>query len=91
MIRWTALIGRTSQVNGSCMAADGLAMDMATMRLYMSLAPEAFDDQQDGEKKEDEKKKEEAAKPEGEKKEEPKKDEEKKEEPKKEEPQKGRA
>ncbi len=36
------LVGRTSQVNGNCMAADGLSLDMATMRLYMSMSEAAL-------------------------------------------------
>jgi hypothetical protein len=58
------LLGRTSQVNGMCMAAEGRQLDMATMRLYMSLSPEALsvdepakaDEKKDDEKKEDAKK-----------------------------------
>ncbi|MGN6137023.1 MAG: zinc-dependent metalloprotease [Aureliella sp.] len=54
------LIGRTSQVNGLCMAAEGRQLDMATMRLYMALSPEAFledpaDDKKDADKKDGEK------------------------------------
>lgn len=96
------LVGRTSQVNGNCMAADGLSLDMATMRLYMAMSESAFldDEKKDEPKKEepkkddkkeeakkDEPKKDEDKKPE-EKKEEAKKDEPKKEEPKKEEKEK---
>ncbi|MFO1065938.1 MAG: zinc-dependent metalloprotease [Pirellulales bacterium] len=83
------LVGRTSQVNGLCMAATGRQFDMATMRLYMALAPEALAEEQDGQKpeepKKDEPKKEESKKDEA-KKDEPKAEEPKKEEPKKEEP-----
>lgn len=91
------LVGRTSQVNGNCMAADGLSLDMATMRLYLSMSEAALadDDKKDEGKKEekkeeakkDEPKKDDDKKPED-KKEEPKKDEAKKDEPKKEEPKK---
>ncbi len=87
------LVGRTSQVNGNCMAADGLSLDMATMRLYMSMSESAFadDEKKDEGKKEepkkDEPKKEDDKKPED-KKDEPKKDEPKKDEPKKDEPKK---
>ncbi len=78
------LVGRTSQVNGMCMAADGLALDVATMRLYLSMSEAAF---ADDEPKKDEPKKEEG-KQEEPKKDEPKKEEGKKDEPKKEEPKK---
>lgn len=72
------LVGRTSQVNGMCMAADGLSLDVATMRLYLSMSEAAFaDDQKQEEPKKDEPKKD------GDKKEEPKKEEPKKEDDKK--------
>lgn len=51
------LVGRTSQVNGSCMAADGRAFDVATMRMMIGMKrQEAGDDKKEGEeeKKEDE-------------------------------------
>ena len=38
------LVGRTSQVNGLCMAAEGRLLDMATMRLFMALDLEAVAD-----------------------------------------------
>ncbi len=82
------LVGRTSQVNGNCMAADGLSLDMATMRLYMAMSDALADDEKKDEGKKEEPKKEEKkdeAKKDEPKKEEPKKDEPKKEEPKKEE------
>ncbi len=51
------LIGRTSQVNGSCLAADGRAFDVATMRMMMSLARADEDDKKDkdGDKKDEDK------------------------------------
>ncbi|MGN6545986.1 MAG: zinc-dependent metalloprotease [Aureliella sp.] len=56
------LVGRTSQVNGMCMAAEGRQLDMATMRLYMAMSPEALladdDGKKDDAKKEDDDKKE---------------------------------
>ncbi|GAB4138465.1 MAG: zinc-dependent metalloprotease [Planctomycetaceae bacterium] len=35
--QYDGLIGRTSQVNGFCMAADGLAFEMALMRMHLAL------------------------------------------------------
>ncbi len=83
------LFGRTSQVNGLCMAAEGRGMDVAMMRLFMSMDPEALieDDKKDEGKKEEGKKdekKEEAKKDDDKKKDEVKKDEEKKDSDKKE-------
>ena len=87
------LIGRTSQVNGLCMAADGRQLDMATMRLYMALSPEAFADEsalesadkKAGDKKDEKKSdaKKDEAKKDDEKKDDEKKDDEKKDESKK--------
>src|SRR5690606_30383741 len=34
---YDGLIGRTSQVNGMCLAADGKAFDMALMRMHLGL------------------------------------------------------
>lgn len=34
---YDGLVGRVSQVNGMCMAADGLSYDMAVMRMYLAL------------------------------------------------------
>ncbi len=34
---YDGLIGRTSQVNGLCLAADGLSFDMAVMRMTMEM------------------------------------------------------
>lgn len=66
---WDGLIGRTSQVNGLCLAASGKAFDMALMRLHLSALPDAADTKDgDGGEKGD--------------KEEPKKEEPKKEEKK---------
>ncbi len=64
------LIGRTSQVNGNCLAAHGMQLDMAMARMSLDLLGmlEA-DELQDGPKKDDKK----DEKKEGEKKEEPKK------------------
>lgn len=73
------LVGRTSQVNGLCLAAQGRRIDTAVMRMMMDMGAEAFlaiDDEGDSE---------EAKKPKDPKKEEDKKDE-KKEEKKPEEP-----
>lgn len=36
------LVGRTSQVNGLCMAATGRRMDTAIMRMMLAMGPEAF-------------------------------------------------
>jgi len=47
------LYGRLSQVNGRCAAPDGLAMDLAMMRMSLSLLAE---DKKDGDKKDDKKK-----------------------------------
>jgi len=49
---YDGLIGRTSQVNGLCMAADGKALDLASMRMFLAIAA-AADEDEDGEKKED--------------------------------------
>ncbi|HAO00107.1 MAG TPA: hypothetical protein DCQ98_22910 [Planctomycetaceae bacterium] len=35
---WDGLVGRTSQVNGYCLAAEGRAFDVATMRMMLSIA-----------------------------------------------------
>jgi len=66
---YDGLIGRTSQVNGMCLAADGMAFDVAVMRAHLELisqelaqAEEKADDKKDGEKKKDEKKKDEKPK-----------------------------
>ncbi len=81
------LVGRTSQVNGLCLAAEMKAIDLALLRMTLEMIEEqATESAQDDAKKEDEKKKKEEKEDEA-KKDEPKK-EEKKEEPKKEEPKK---
>ncbi len=51
------LVGRTSQVNGNCMAADGRAFDVAMMRMMIDLgtARESDDDKKDDGKKDEEK------------------------------------
>lgn len=60
------LLGRTSQVNGSCLASEGKAFDMALMAMTFSMMNElraaTADDDKDGEEKKDEKKEEEKAK-----------------------------
>ncbi len=50
------LVGRTSQVNGSCLAADGRAFDVAMMRMMIDIMrhQESADDEADKEKKENE-------------------------------------
>lgn len=50
------LVGRTSQVNGLCMAATGRRIDTAIMRMILSMGPETLfaDDQQEGDKKDEE-------------------------------------
>ena len=55
------LMGRQSQVNGMCMAADGMSFDLALMQMTLALMADeaAGDDKKDGEKKDDEKKKDE--------------------------------
>jgi hypothetical protein len=71
---YDGLIGRTSQVNGSCLAADGKAFDMALMAMTFSMMNDLREhaaENEGGETKEGEKK-------EGEKKEEEKKEEDKK-------------
>src|SRR5690606_1419513 len=51
------LIGRTSQMNGLCLAAQGRAFDVALMRMHMQIALAAAEPvQADKPKKEDEKK-----------------------------------
>ncbi len=77
------LVGRTSQVNGLCLAAQGKAIDVQLLRMTLDL----LDDGKPQEPKKDEPKKDETNKDEP-KKDEPKKDETKKEDPKKEEPKK---
>ena len=49
------LIGRVSQVNGMCNAADGLGMDVAMMRMHLALMKGDADDKKDEEKKDDDK------------------------------------
>ncbi len=49
------LVGRTSQVNGLCLAAQGMQMDTAVMRMVMEMGLEGI--LPDDEKKEEEKKK----------------------------------
>lgn len=83
------LVGRVSQVSGLCMAAEGRQLDMATMRLYMAMSPDAFadDDKEKDEPKKDEPKKDESKKDDL-KKDDSKKDDAKKDDPKKDDPKK---
>ncbi|MEZ6197128.1 MAG: zinc-dependent metalloprotease [Planctomycetota bacterium] len=39
---WDGLVGRSSQVNGHCMAAEGRALDMALLRMTLAMAAESF-------------------------------------------------
>jgi hypothetical protein len=52
---WDGIVGRTSQVNGACMAAEGRGFDVALMRMSASMIREGMLDDQpasaDGEKK----------------------------------------
>jgi hypothetical protein len=73
---YDGLVGRTSQVNGLCLAAEGKALDLELLRMTLELMSEELQEPKKDEPKKDEPKKDE-----------PKKDE-KKEEPKKEEPKK---
>ena len=50
------LVGRTSQVNGLCLAAQGKAFDLALMKMHIDILA-TLDDDDDDEKKKDEKKK----------------------------------
>ncbi|MEZ6125924.1 MAG: zinc-dependent metalloprotease [Planctomycetaceae bacterium] len=79
---YDGLIGRTSQINGMCLAADGMAFDLALMKMTLAMldGDEKQQDEKKEEKKDDEKKEE---KKEDEKKEDEKKEEEKKAEEKK--------
>src|SRR5690606_17322205 len=52
------LIGRTSQLNGLCLAAQGRAFDVALMRMHMSIAMADKDPVQADKPKKDDKKKE---------------------------------
>ncbi len=54
------LVGRTSQVNGLCLAAQGKAFDLALMKMHLDILATLDDD--DDEKKKDEKKKADAKK-----------------------------
>ena len=82
---YDGLIGRKSQTNGLCLAAEGKTLELAMMHMEFVLQEAA-----QAEKKEEEKKKEDEKKDEKkeEKKDDAKKDEPKKEEPKKDEPKK---
>lgn len=54
---YDGLIGRTSQVNGMCMAAEGMSFDLALTRMTLALLAdeEKADEEKDDEKKEDDK------------------------------------
>ena len=54
---YDGLHGRTSQVNGYCAAADGMAFDVAMMRMSASMLAFAAEDGKEGEAKKDEEKK----------------------------------
>lgn len=58
--QYDGLVGRTSQVNGMCLAADGMAFDVAMMRMTMELlaADENAGDEKKDEAKEEPKKEE---------------------------------
>lgn len=55
---YDGLIGRTSQLNGLCMAADGMAFDVATMRMALVIAAAGDDEDKKEEKKKEVAKKE---------------------------------
>ena len=55
--QYDGLIGRTSQVNGMCLAAEGMALDVAIMRMTHAIAL-AEDEKDEKEEKKDEKKEE---------------------------------
>ena len=50
------LVGRTSQVNGMCKAADGLSLDMSMMRMHFALLAAAADEDEDDKKKDEDEK-----------------------------------
>jgi hypothetical protein len=53
---WDGIVGRTTQVNGACMAADGRAFDVALMRMSVAmLRDRLLDDDEKPEDKKDEK------------------------------------
>lgn len=47
------LVGRTSQVNGMCLASRGMAFEMSLMRMNLEILAAAADDKKDDEKDED--------------------------------------
>lgn len=49
---YDGLIGRTSQINGMCLAAEGMSFDMALMKMTLAMLDE---DEKQGDKKKDEK------------------------------------
>lgn len=63
---YDGLIGRTSQINGMCLAADGLAFDMAVMRAHVEiLKQQSAEAEKAGDKKEEAEKKPEESKIDG--------------------------
>ena len=50
---YDGLIGRTSQVNGMCMAAEGMSFDLALMRMSLALLADESKDKDDEEEDED--------------------------------------
>lgn len=49
---YDGLIGRTSQVNGMCMAAEGMSFDLALMRMSLALLDDEARDKEEKEEKE---------------------------------------
>ncbi|MEQ9409607.1 MAG: zinc-dependent metalloprotease [Fuerstiella sp.] len=49
------LIGRTSQINGMCLAAEGMSFDLALMKMSLAMLNADDDDDDDGDDKEDDK------------------------------------
>ena len=54
--RFDGLIGRTCQINGLCLAAQGKAFDVAVMRMWLTMMAEQAKDEKKGEEKDEEKK-----------------------------------
>jgi hypothetical protein len=78
---YDGLIGRTSQINGMCLAAEGMSFDLALMKMSLAMlaADEKDGDEKDDDKKDDdEKKDDDPKKDDDDKKEDEKKDDEKK-------------
>jgi hypothetical protein len=55
--QYDGLIGRTSQINGFCMAADGMAFDVALMRMALAVYVDGDDDDDSDKEKDKDKKK----------------------------------